>query len=218
MTADTAALSRASPQRTPSGRIRSGDLELPVAALADFDGVVRQFQRRLFRLFMGAVHDAERADALTQECFLRAWRHRDAYRGDGSLESWLLRIACNLLRDERKSRFQRFWRGLLRFGTERDDDEPTLAPRLDRLRDASPSPEEDLLARERSSQLATAIAALPHRQQMVFRLRFVEELPLAEIAAVLELEVGTVKAHLSRAVAKLRHAANASPAPRRAAP
>ena len=69
---------------------------------------------------------------------------------------------------------------------------------------ADPSPRDVLLAREAQSRLNRVLKTLSPRQRAVFILRHQEELSLKEIAAMLELEEGTVKAHLHRAVTILR--------------
>jgi RNA polymerase sigma-70 factor (ECF subfamily) len=70
--------------------------------------------------------------------------------------------------------------------------------------DAAPLADRRMLAQERLEQVMAAVATLSGQQQTVFRLRFVEEMPLDEIAQAMGVEVGTVKSHLSRAVNALR--------------
>jgi RNA polymerase sigma-70 factor (ECF subfamily) len=66
------------------------------------------------------------------------------------------------------------------------------------------SPEQQVLARERVKDVWHAVDQLSGRQKSVFLLRFVEEMEIAEIAAATSLSEGTVKAHLSRATARVR--------------
>jgi RNA polymerase sigma-70 factor (ECF subfamily) len=66
------------------------------------------------------------------------------------------------------------------------------------------SAEQQLLAQERVRQVGKAVEGLSERQRTVFLLRYVEEAELSEIARAMGLSEGTVKAHLSRAVAKVR--------------
>jgi hypothetical protein len=63
----------------------------------DFDSIVRCNQRRIYRLLLLYLRDADAADTLTQECFLRAFETRARFRGECSLETWLCRIAVNLV-------------------------------------------------------------------------------------------------------------------------
>jgi RNA polymerase sigma-70 factor (ECF subfamily) len=64
--------------------------------------------------------------------------------------------------------------------------------------------EQQLLAKERVSQVSKAVEGLSERQRTVFLLRYVEEMELSEIARSTGLNEGTVKAHLSRALVKVR--------------
>jgi RNA polymerase sigma-70 factor (ECF subfamily) len=190
------------------GETRGADLEtslaeIPIAkefgiagiAPEDFDSIVRRNQRRIFAVLLLYLRDSDAADALTQECFLRAFESRARFRGECTLETWLMRIAVNLARDYMKSRRRNFWARLVR-------SEKALA--RCRVADAHLSPEGVLLAREEVAALWSGIEELSHRQKSVFLLRFAEEMTLEEIAAVLELEPGTVKSHLARALGALR--------------
>ena len=68
------------------------------------------------------------------------------------------------------------------------------------------SPEEHVLAREQVGKVWRTVGCLSERQRTVFLLRFVEDLELREIAQAAGLEIGAVKAHLSRALLKVRSA------------
>ena len=193
--ADVTALAAHSPGRESGASGRPGLSESQLEAL------VPRMQRTIFRLLLARLGDAEQADALTQECFLRAFRARHRFRGECAPEGWLLRIAANLARDHRKSRAQRFWRRLLRLDATAAADEMRAQAAL---RDPSPSAEQELLRGESLARLREVAATLPERQREVFHLRFAEEMPLEEIASTLGLALGSVKSHLSRAVGTLR--------------
>jgi RNA polymerase sigma-70 factor (ECF subfamily) len=164
-----------------------------------FDEIIRQHQRRVYRVLYLLLKDADAADTLTQECFLRAYKKREGFRGECRIETWLLRIAVNLARDHGKSRRAWFWRRLI--GLEDAEGSETV-PR--QFPGSQPSPERVLLAREELEAVWAAVASLSQQQRTIFLLRFAEEMSLAEIAAILSLSVGTVKAHLFRATAKVR--------------
>ena len=182
------------------------DLPVPLAAgggarkieaLADFDQVMRDHQRGIFRLLLGWTRDEERADALTQETFLRAWRHRAGYRGEASVATWLRRIAVHVAEDDRRSRRQGFWRRIL----QRPDRQPDALPGVAAN---APSAEKALLGKEQLDAVWRTVEGLPKRQQQVFRLRHLSELSLREISDVLGLAEGTVKIHLHRATHTVR--------------
>src|SRR5882672_10230408 len=82
-------------------------------AMEAFDDLVRQHQRRVYRVLFLLLRDPDAADTLTQECFLRAYQKRDGFRGESSADTWLLRIAVNLARDHLRNRRAGFWRRLI---------------------------------------------------------------------------------------------------------
>jgi RNA polymerase sigma-70 factor, ECF subfamily len=164
-----------------------------------FDEIVRQHQRRVYRVIFLLVHDSDVADTLTQECFLRAYQKRSSFRGECRLATWLLRIALNLVRDHAKNRRVSFWRRLAGL-----DDLQRQRPEPPHLTAPEASPERVLLAREELESVWKSVSGLSQQQRAIFFLRFAEEMPLADIAETLEIKVGTVKAQLARATAKLR--------------
>ena len=166
-----------------------------------FDALVRMNQRRIFRVLMVLLRDEDAADTLTQECFLRAYKKRDSFRGESSVETWLVHIAVNLARDHQRSRRQAFWKKLFERG--RDDKEDAL-PMVETVADHRTGAEERLIAREQLEKVWTTVDQLSPQQREVFVLRFVEEMSLEEIARALEVQLGTVKSHLSRALTTVR--------------
>ena len=164
-----------------------------------FDEIMRQHQRRVYRVIFLLVRDRDAADNLTQECFLRAYLRRATFRGECRIETWLLRIAVNLARDHGKSRRVAFWKRLV--GLELGEEggaEPRQypAPGL--------SAEHTLLVREELAAVWNALSWLSPQQRTIFFLRYEEEMSLAQIASLLDLAVGSVKSQLARATGKLR--------------
>lgn len=168
-------------------------------ALEDFDALVVAHQRRIYRVLLGLVRDPDAADTLTQECFLRAYRNRAGFRGESSVPTWLIRIAVNLATDHARSRRVAFWRRLF---ARRSSEDPEAQTRT--LADPVPSPERALAAREELAAVWAAAEELPTQQRAIFLLRFGEDLTLGEISRAMQLEIGTVKSHLSRALAAVR--------------
>jgi RNA polymerase sigma-70 factor, ECF subfamily len=164
-----------------------------------FDEIMRQHQRRVYRVIFLLVRDRDAADNLTQECFLRAYLKRASFRGECRIETWLLRIAVNLARDHGKSRRGSFWKRLV--GLEQGEEggaEPRQYPAPGR------SAEHMLLVREELAAVWNALSSLSPQQRTIFFLRYEEELSLAQIASLLDLAVGSVKSQLARATGKLR--------------
>ena len=178
-------------------RVPAGSRAAASEVASDFDAVVRHNQRRIYRILLALVRDPDLADNLTQECFVRAYEHRRSFRGDASVTTWLTRIAINLVRDHERNRKSGFWRSLFGSPSETCDPAQTVADRRS-------SPEQIVLAREATQVVLAEMAAMPRQQREVFALRFFEELSLEEIATVLDLEVGTIKTHLFRAVKRVR--------------
>jgi len=176
---------------------------LSAAALVDdFESVVREHQSRVFRTLLGMLRDRDAAETLMQETFLRAYQHREKFRGEASIGTWILRIAINLGRDHMRNQRMRFWRQLFQTGVEVDDVAELVA-------DNRPTAERDVLGRERMQQVWAAAARLSPRQRTVFSLRYVEDMSMEEIAKATGLTPGTVKQHLFRAVAAVQKAVRA---------
>ena len=171
--------------------------ELKSAGLQDFESVVREHRPRVFRFLLASLRDQEAAENLTQDCFVRAYKARDKFRGDSSVGTWLMHIAANLIRDREASGRLKFWRRSVRGGAE-------LSDLSDWMPDQQKSPEALALAKEQVNAVWRAAAALSAKQRTVFLLRFVEDMDLLEIAAVTGMKEGTVKTHLFRAVQSIR--------------
>jgi RNA polymerase sigma-70 factor (ECF subfamily) len=183
-------------------RARSSELA-PVAEgtcveeLLDFDSLVELHRPRVFRFILASLRDRETAENLTQECFVRAYKARDQFRGAAGIGTWLMHIAANLVRDHEGSSRLKFWRRSLRPAVD-------LADIGNWIPDQKRSPEAMVLVKEQVQAIWKAAANLTERQRTVLLLRFVEDMDLLEIAAVTGMKEGTVKTHLFRAVQSVR--------------
>src|SRR5271168_3972819 len=178
----------------------SGDTAVAAPAvlgLDDIEGVMRLYRARILRYAMFAVRDRDAAETITQECFLKAYRARESFRGDCSLSTWLMQIAVNLVRDHGRSKQLQFWR---RAQTASVD----VSEVTEFLPQPGSSAEAGLLAREQLRSVWSAVEKLSKMQRQVFMLRFVEEMELREIAALMEMKESTVKSHLYRALNAVR--------------
>jgi RNA polymerase sigma-70 factor (ECF subfamily) len=165
---------------------------------ADFEQIVRRYQRKVYRVLLLMLKNPDDADNMTQECFLRAYTSMQSFRGECSVQTWLMRIAVNLARDHVRNRRAGFWKRLLRIG------EGSVITAEHEPVSVRASPEQGMLAREELDAVWLAVDNLSPRQKEVFILRFAEEMELKEIAEVLNLRTGTVKAQLFRAVTSVR--------------
>ena len=163
--------------------------------LDDFEAVVRLHWPKVFRFALASLGDRHAAESLAQDCFFKAYKARDGFRGEASVSTWLMRIAVNLVRDRLRDRRLRFWKRQTAVDV---NDAARWVP------DGGISPETAALRKERVNAVWDATATLSERQRTVFLLRFVEDMDLLEIAAATGLREGTVKAHLFRAVVAVR--------------
>ncbi|MBV8205543.1 MAG: sigma-70 family RNA polymerase sigma factor [Acidobacteria bacterium] len=186
------------PGLTPS-LSRERERERGCAELGDFDALVRTHRERVVRFLLGMIGDREVAEDLAQECFLRAHQARHEFRGEASAGTWLIRIAINLASDYRRSKRLQFWRSLARHTSEDD-----VRCVFESFADDRPNAERSLIARQQAARVWDAARRLSANQRLVFMLRFVDEMGIAEIAKSASMAEGTVKVHLSRAVHAIR--------------
>src|SRR5688572_26306409 len=172
-------------------------IEAPAEELQDFDRVVQLYRPAIFRFVLASLRDRDDAETLTQDCFLRAFRHRHSFRGEAAVKTWLMQIAANLVRDLTRSRRFQFWKRARAGST-------CVHDLVECLSSGEASPEKTTLVREQLSAIWTATERLSERQRAVFVLRFVEDMDLLEIAAVLGTKEGTVKKHMFRALQAVR--------------
>jgi RNA polymerase sigma-70 factor, ECF subfamily len=176
-------------------RLRAGEA-------AAFDHLVNERSGDIYALLYRLTEDAEEARDLTQETFLQAFRSIAHFRGEADLRTWLYRIAVNQARNR-----WRWWRRRRRSTTVSLDStdethELSLATRL--ADERADDPEERTLAHEREEILLAAVRTLarPYREAVI--LRDMKGLSYEEVAAALEISVGTVKSRLSRGRTELR--------------
>ena len=162
-----------------------------------FASIVATHRRQIFRFLLASTRDVDLSETLTQECFLKAHRHWGSFRGESSAITWLMRIAINLQKDHWRNRRMQFWRQTRTNAVDADDASEWLPS-------GESSPEQQLLAREQVKRVWQAVNGLSERQRTVFLLRYVEEMDIAEIGRATRLSEGTVKAHLSRALGRVR--------------
>lgn len=166
-------------------------------AAQEFADVVANYRAHIFRFLLASTRDVDLAENLTQDCFLKAHRNWMRFRGESSPMTWLMRIAINVEKDHWRNRRLQFWRKTQKSAVDLDEASEWL-PSGER------TAEERMLAKEQVARVWKAVEDLSGRQRSVFLLRYVEDLELTEIARATGLSQGTVKAHLSRALSKVR--------------
>jgi RNA polymerase sigma-70 factor, ECF subfamily len=173
------------------------DFRPDVAVAQDFEALVRLYRPKVFRFALASLRDLDAAETITQDCFLRAYQARDRFRQDCSIQTWLMQIAVNLIRDQIRNRRFQFWRRASLTGKPVDVAGHGIA-------DGARSPEAQALLNEQVAAIWEAAGKLPERQRTVFLLRFVEDMDLLEIARATGMKEGTVKTHLFRALRAVR--------------
>jgi RNA polymerase sigma-70 factor (ECF subfamily) len=166
-------------------------------AAEEFSAVVTKHRPQIFRFLLSSTRDPDLSETLTQECFLKAHRNWASFRGESSAMTWLMRIAINLQKDHWRNRRLQFWRQTQTHAV-------NLEEASEWLPSGERSAEQQMLAKERVCQVGKVVEGLSERQRTVFLLRYVEEMELSEIAQVTGINEGTVKAHLSRALVRVR--------------
>jgi RNA polymerase sigma-70 factor, ECF subfamily len=158
--------------------------------------VVDRFQRKIYRVAFAIVRDESEADVVTQDTFVQAYTHLARFQGRAELETWLTRIAINRSRDSLR---RRKFVSLFTFRDDDENSEPILEPV-----DERPDPEREMMSSQLRAAILKAERKLSSQQKIIFRLRHYENLALEEIADHLGLRAGTVRAHLFRAMHKVR--------------
>jgi RNA polymerase sigma-70 factor, ECF subfamily len=170
---------------------------------AAFRELVRRYERPVFSLIYRMVRDRETAEDLAQETFIKVLNHIDRYRPEFKLSSWLFKIANNVAIDHLRKR---------QVDTISMDGSPhaTSASEVEATSfDVSvhqESPLDELESRELGTAIERAIAKLRPEYRSCIMLRHVEGRSYEEIAATLDLPLGTVKTYIHRARHQLRDA------------
>lgn len=185
-----------------------GDTELVAAAVGGsqeaFQTLVERFERPVFSLVVRMVGEPATAEDLSQEAFLKAFRHLDSYDPSRKFSSWLFKIAHNTTLDHLRRH------GLETVPLERPDDDEGHGLAAVLADDTLRSPEAAAQRSDLASALAAAIDTLRPEYREIVLLRYQEGLAYQEIAEVADLPLGTVKTHLHRARGELMAALEAA--------
>jgi len=169
-------------------RHRYGDREA-------FAEVYRDYEQTVFNLALRMAGDPFDAADLTQEVFLRVYRHLGKFRGRSSLKTWIFRVALNHCRS--------------RLGRRRPPDQPLTGPDGEEERqiaDPQRGPEERAMAGDAARRVERALALLPLEFREAVVLRDLEDMAYDEIAEVLGVRIGTVRSRIARGRQRLRDA------------
>jgi RNA polymerase sigma-70 factor (ECF subfamily) len=155
-----------------------------------FEELVAAYQHRVFGVAFRMLGNGAEAEEVAQEVFLRVHRGIASFRGEAKLSTWLYaitsRICINRLASGERRR------------------QPQGEDVLERLAAPNADPSADVERGELEAALQRAIAELPEERRILVVLRDLEGLSYEEIAAALEMELGTVRSRLHRARMDLR--------------
>jgi RNA polymerase sigma-70 factor (ECF subfamily) len=189
--------------------LRDPDIRLMLRVRADepgaFEELVEHYQSRLVGVMNHLVGNAEEAEDLAQEVFLRVYRARKKYRPRSKFSTWLFTIANNLALNSLRARQRKPVVPLA------VNDSGPLGPRPQEqlVHDPGTGPVQKVQKQELAAVIRQALDGLNERQRMAVVLNKFEDMNYAEIAEVMGLSTKAIKSLLSRARVNLRAALSA---------
>jgi len=181
--------------------VTADDVEIVRACLAGSEAAYRQlvsrYQRPVFSLAMRVLRQAEDAEDVVQETFVRVFKALDRYDQARPFSTWLFTIAARLCIDHLRRRKMKTFSI---FGKDSESDEDRVID----LEDPGPRPDDVVAGWEDETRVQALVDSLPPHYRIVVALRHQHDLSYEEIAEALKLPLGTVKARIHRARALLK--------------
>jgi RNA polymerase sigma-70 factor (ECF subfamily) len=167
---------------------------------AAFGEIMRRYRSPITNYIYRFLNDYEEAVDLAQETFVRVYFALERYHTEYAFSTYVYRIATNLAISEIRRRKRRRLISLTGlFQTDKTEEAQDFNPP-----DEKSLPDADLIENEQSKTIARAIAALPEKYRAPIILRDVEGKSYEEVAAIMQLSLGTTKSRISRARKLLR--------------
>jgi RNA polymerase sigma-70 factor (ECF subfamily) len=160
-----------------------------------FCALAERYERRIYSLAFHYCHDAEDAEDLSQEVWLRAYQAIQTFRGESSFYTWLRRITINCFLNPRRANSS------VRHG---QDLEVSSLDLVSNAAESSLSSERILHNRILLKKVRQALSELTTQQRLIFLLKHYEGMTYEEISEAVGCSTGTAKKSVSRAIAKLR--------------
>ena len=163
-----------------------------------FEILIQRYQQPVYNLVCRLLNDPSDAADIVQEVFLKIFRNIGSFRHNSSLKTWIYRIAVNEAYNHRRwfSRHHRQEVALAR--------EDGLLTYADSVADPAPNPFDQAAGHETRALVEKALEKLNPKFRAAVVLRDIEDLSYEEIAAVLEISLGTVKSRILRGREALR--------------
>lgn len=168
---------------------------------AAFHRLVDRFQPEIYRMIYYRTRSQMDAEDLTQDVFLRAFKHIKRVESPKVFRSWLYRIAVNRVRDHYRRQRIKSLVGMVSVDEESFQETEEMA--------ITPEAEDNLTRNDFWKQVQGMMAQLSKMEREVFLLRFFDQLSIKEMAATLKKNENTIKTHLYRALNKVKAAAEA---------
>lgn len=160
----------------------------PASQQAAFRRLVSEYSRPLYRHIRHLVIDHDDTDDILQNTFVKVFRHLPTFKGESRLYTWMYRIATNEAISFLKQKSKRY----------KVNSEELQTRLVENLKADAYFEGDELQAR-----LQKAVATLPEKQQLVFRMKYYQELKYEEISEILGTSVGALKASYHHAVKKI---------------
>jgi len=153
-----------------------------------FNLLMDKYQEKVYSVIRRMVIDHDAADDAAQETFVKVWKNIESFKGDSKLYTWIYRIATNEALNHLRRKKRRFF-----------------IPIGDIEHELSSSLETDIYysGDEIQLKLQKALLKLPEKQRLVFNMKYFEEMKFKDIAEVMDVSVGSLKAQYHHAVKKI---------------
>jgi len=170
--------------------------------LSNFKALIRRYQNRVYSAAYRILGNAEEAEEVVQDTFVKVHQNLDKFKNQACFSSWLFRITHNLCMDIMRTKQRRNGFLLLSFDPQSgEEDSPT---KIGDLPDEMPNPAQQLDSEEQGQVIAESITKLPDYQRTVLVLHDLEGFSYQEIADITGASIGTVRSRLHYGRIKLR--------------
>lgn len=163
-----------------------------------FELLVRKYKTIVFNTIYSIMGNAQEADDIAQEVFLKVYTKADSFKGESSFSTWLYRITVNRCIDELRRRKNK----IISYETEFNQEEKL------KLKDVLASRENDITEKLRQKELQDiiqkAMNSLPEKYRIILTLKEIEGLSYKEISQIMKISLAKVKIWLFRARQKLK--------------
>jgi RNA polymerase sigma-70 factor (ECF subfamily) len=157
-----------------------------------YSDIVSRFREQIYHFIFRMVKDKAQAEDLTQETFIKAFRALASFNSNYAFSTWLYKIAANNCID--------YFRKKKLATTSIDTPIKAKDGELQRdFPDQDQGPESELISKEQTNQIQTAIDSLPPKYKEAILLRHSQDKSYEEISEELDIPLGTVKVRIFRA-------------------